>query len=390
MPIKADKSLRAYYNEINPFAAQWMRNLMAEGWITKGDVDERSIEDVQPNDLTGYDRLHFFAGVAVWDYALNQAGWGRGEIWTGSCPCQPFSAAGKGAGFDDERHLWPVFHHLIKECKPAIVIGEQVASGDAMPWIDLVQTDMEALGNAFGAIPFPSAGVGAPHIRERLYWVAYAYGSAGRQGGENVRRRADGGDAQPRAGLSGGSVSDGLGHADSVGAWRDRRPIRGAITGDHGQQRADDAGTPGRIGGLANDDGNGCQPRREGCEALGHWQAAGSDRSPGGMADHLMQQRPDGEPGICLVNDAGGRTESSAAATGLCGDLRPSPINGFWADADWLLCRDGKWRPVEPGTFPLAHGAPARVGRLRAYGNSINAKAGEVFIRAVMESIDAY
>lgn len=65
MPIKADKSLRAYYNEIDPFAAQWIRNLMAEGWITKGDVDERSIEDVQPNDIAGYDRLHFFAEVAV-------------------------------------------------------------------------------------------------------------------------------------------------------------------------------------------------------------------------------------------------------------------------------------------------------------------------------------
>jgi DNA (cytosine-5)-methyltransferase 1 len=66
---------------------------------------------------------------------------------------------------------------------------------------------------------------------------------------------------------------------------------------------------------------------------------------------------------------------------------RPGPLNGFWRDADWLLCKDGKWRPVEPGTFPLAHGAASRVGRLRAYGNAINAEQATEFIRAHMELI---
>jgi DNA (cytosine-5)-methyltransferase 1 len=63
-----------------------------------------------------------------------------------------------------------------------------------------------------------------------------------------------------------------------------------------------------------------------------------------------------------------------------------SPTNGFWRDADWLFCRDGKWRPVEPGTFPLAHGAPARVGRLRGYGNAINAEQAIGFIEAYLET----
>lgn len=54
---------RAYYNEFNPFAAQWLRNLIDAGAIAPGDVDERSIEDVRPTDLLGYTQCHFFAGI---------------------------------------------------------------------------------------------------------------------------------------------------------------------------------------------------------------------------------------------------------------------------------------------------------------------------------------
>lgn len=141
--------MSAYYNEIDPYAAQWLRNLIAAGHIAPGVVDERSIEDVTPADLTDYAQCHFFAGVGVWSYALRLAGWADDEpVWTGSCPCQPFSAAGKGDGFADERHLWPAFHHLIEQCRPAIVFGEQVASRDAEPWLDLVQDDLEAMDYA--------------------------------------------------------------------------------------------------------------------------------------------------------------------------------------------------------------------------------------------------
>ncbi len=331
----------AYYNEHDPYAAQWLRNLIAAGHIAAGDVDERSIEDVHPDDLKPYTQCHFFAGVGVWSLALRRAGWPDDRpVWTGSCPCQPFSAAGQGAGFDDPRHLWPDFHWLIAERKPPVIFGEQVASKDADPWVDLVQADLEAMAYAFGAVPYPSAGVGAPHIRDRLYWVADTNRRAGHKGGSHLRGRAAGGDAQPRPGSGSSGVLGGLGNADLPG------PQRG----------------PGRAQG---------EGKRIALLGGAEWLAnANSDRqSPGRLPIRPRRQ------------EQAARLESGNGQ-----DVWTGPVNGLWSDADWLFCRDGKWRPVEPGTFPLAHGAPARVGRLCAYGNAINAEAATQFIAAYLEA----
>jgi DNA (cytosine-5)-methyltransferase 1 len=162
----------SYYNEIDPFAAQWLRNLIAAGFLPNGDVDERSIVDVQPDDLAGYVQCHFFAGIGGWPYALSLADWPEDEpVWTGSCPCQPLSVAGQRKGHVDERHLWPAFHRLIAECKPPTVFGEQVASKDGREWLAGVRADLEALGYACGAADLCAASVGAPHRRQRLYWL---------------------------------------------------------------------------------------------------------------------------------------------------------------------------------------------------------------------------
>lgn len=165
----------AYYNEHDKNAAEWLRQLIKDGLIADGEVDERSIEDVLPNELAGFTQCHFFAGIGGWSLALRMSGWPDDKpVWTGSCPCQPFSAAGKGVGTDDERHLWPAFHHLISQCRPATLFGEQVEAAIRHGWLDLVQSDMEGIGYAFAAAGIPAGGVGAPHIRQRLWFVAHA------------------------------------------------------------------------------------------------------------------------------------------------------------------------------------------------------------------------
>ena len=158
----------AYYNEIEPFAAEWLRNLIAEGLIPAGDVDTRSIVDVEPDDLVGYQQCHFFAGIGGWSLAARLAGWPDDrELWTGSCPCQPFSVAGKGAGADDERHLWPHQFRLIRARRPAVWMGEQVAAAVGKDWLDGVHADLEGIGYACGAAVVPACAVNAPHRRDR-------------------------------------------------------------------------------------------------------------------------------------------------------------------------------------------------------------------------------
>lgn len=164
-----------WYNEIDPVAAQWLRNLISVGAIPAGDVDERSIEDVRPNDLAGYTQCHFFCGIAGWVHALDLAGWPRDRpVWTGSPPCQPFSAAGKGLGFADERDLQPAWHHLIAQCKPPVIFGEQVEGAVRKGWLDRIASDLEGVGYAFGAAVLQASGVDAPHKRDRLWFVADA------------------------------------------------------------------------------------------------------------------------------------------------------------------------------------------------------------------------
>jgi len=329
--------MAAYYNEIDPYAAQWLRNLIEAGHIAPGIVDERDIREVKPDELRQYTQCHFFAGIGVWSLALRQAGWPDDKpVWTGSCPCQPFSSAGGKAGFADERHLWPHWFHLITQCRPETVFGEQVASKDGLGWLDLVQTDLEGAGYANAAVDLCAAGVGAPHIRQRLWFVAERLADS-----DNRR--------QPGPGELG-------------------RPVHPE---EDSPRQVDRVIHDGGSGGL----GNPSDTQREKVSSV----FEGSGTAP------------------ARVNRISGM-----ANTERHGQPTASPTNGFWRDADWLFCRDGKWRPVRPGSFPLVDGAPARVGRLRAkgkkwynnrvgrlraYGNAINAEVATLFIKAYRDEI---
>lgn len=162
--------MTVYYNEIDLYCAQWLQNLMDAGQIPRGVIDTRSIENVRPDELAGYTQCHFFAGLGGWPYALQLAGWGTRPVWTGSCPCQPFSAAGKRVGFADQRHLWPAWFHLISQRMPAVIFGEQVAS--ALDWLRLVRSDLEGLEYAVGHEPIEAASAGAEDFRDRFFFVA--------------------------------------------------------------------------------------------------------------------------------------------------------------------------------------------------------------------------
>jgi DNA (cytosine-5)-methyltransferase 1 len=313
-----------YYNEFDHKAAAWLRELIKAKLIPDGYVDERSIADVKPADLAGFTQCHFFAGIGGWSLALRLAGWPEDrEVWTGSCPCQPFSAAGKRRGKSDERHLWPVFKRLIKERRPQIVFGEQVASAEVIGtqleaafvvavqngefakanklakqlvassgfhysarWIDGICADLEAENYTSGGIVVGAHSRRAPHIRQRLYWLAYAEPAG-------FQRR------------SGGAMSG-----------ERRAPV--VTAGD------------GEFIGLAG------------------WL-------------NQEQERPVAETG------------------------RP----GHWSRYDILQCTDGKARRIEPESFPLAHGVPARVVRLRGYGNAIVPQVAAEFIQASTEAIES-
>lgn len=384
----------AYYNEIDPFAAQWLRNLIDADLIAPGDVDERSIVDVRPSDLTGYTQCHFFAGIGVWSYALRRAGWpDDSPVWTGSCPCGPFSQAGQRKGFDDERHLWPSWHWLINLHRPATIFGEQVASTDGLGWLDLVQADMEGTGYAFAAPDICSAGVGAPNIRQRLFFLGHTIGN-------RLQGRLCRGTDQERQILD-RPVGCDCATCELANAEGIRRRDR-LYDCQSGKIRRDQLTDCSAIGGLGNPACGGCRTRLSRESEFRQGRGSGS-AIPLAHPDHhgcqsqTVNQR---ETGQCHPQSCGstGKLEHI---------VRPGPVNGFWRDADWLFCRDERWRPVEPGTFPLApglakgmeHGRPEperlairaartyRRGTLKGYGNALNGELATAFIEEAMGSI---
>ena len=336
-----------YYNEFDPQTAEWLRELIKAKLIPDGVVDDRSITEVQPADLAGFVQCHFFAGIGGWSEALRLANWPSDRpVWTGSCPCQPFSSAGKQKAQSDDRHLWPAFFGLIRECQPDVIFGEQVEGAIRHGWLDGVQADLEGEGYAVGHCVLGAHSVGAPHIRQRLYWMASGVGQrlADAKGEYRRRFRENGADGIGRG--SRDVFVQNRAHCRSDRLANAEMPRHTAQPRQCGEQRSEwqsnALATHCRVDGMGDTSGTGSQ---------GHW-------------------------GFVSVDDQGERQ----------GSQRHNTEAGFWSDYDLIPCRDGKARRVKSGLTPLAHGVPARVVRLRGYGNAIVPHVAASFVEAFLET----
>lgn len=409
----------AYYNEFDPNAAAWLRELIKRGLIADGEVDTRSIVDVRADDLRGFTQCHWFAGIGGWSYALRLAGWPDDRpVWTGSCPCPPFSAAGKGskcpscggksclshplvtAGWvcldcgeewrGDDRHLLPEFLRLIGECRPATVFGEQVASRDGRLWLYALRSTVERVGYALGAADLCAAGIGSPHIRQRLYFVGKRLADAdhARSQGRREPRVECVTERPPGPGGMAGRLANTM-----PAGWPEGRAITGdgQASGGSGDSRLADAdGGDAGTEGIQRGGEHGQQPQDDGIGGMAdagnaQWRAVGEYRENG------------------CDGSINGREEAHSLAGTRSEVRRPGQADSFWRDADWLFCRDGKWRPVKPAVLGVADGLPGvvvpcgpvlpasfplgkkqerRVMRLRGYGNAIVPQVAAAFIEA--------
>ena len=324
--------MTAWYNENDAYAAGWLQNLISERLIADGIVDTRSIVDVRPADLAGFEQCHFFAGIGGWSLALRRAGWpDTRSVWTGSCPCQPFSLLGKRAGYADPRHLWPTWARLIGERRPATIFGEQLAT--APRWLRLVRGDLEALGYAVGSLPIEAACAGAEQLRDRYWFVADC----------DIQRRERAG-ARLRPGSSTSEARHDAGGRSIL--------VNGIEPGLEGHARH---------GG----------DEREESQAAGSAAEAGLQLGSGAVADSAGKRSWTGlREGLAIIDGDGAASDSR--------------------EFDLAICRiDGKVRRIKPGLRLVADGIPARVDKLRALGNAIDPRPAAAFIRAAMQCIEA-
>ena len=406
-----------FYNEFDPKAASWLRQLVADQVIPKGVVDERSITDLDPEELSGYTQCHFFAGIGGWSLALELAGWREDrQVWTGSPPCQSFSSAGKQRGKDDERHLWPAFFDLIRFGKPSTIFGEQVSSAIKFGWFDDLQKDLEGEGYATGLVVLPACGIGAPHKRERLFYVAERLAYPESSGSRGELRHVHGSDeASPRSeeqhSDSTGQRSDDSGndrpvaYSDAHGRNEGLQPLQGeesersgsdsfdsGLVGDsndtrlqmhrrHGELHlreqvgssenglsADSSISSGRMAYPTTDgrkSGSGEEPGRErksgGCQRCSLWQdgcnCGATGRSVGNASD---DGQPTSEIGRSTPETGNWEQEGSYLPGNSQGAGRSEGARDLcnWEASRLIHCRDGKVRPIptEPDVLAMAHG----------------------------------
>ena len=352
-----------YYNDFEPFAAKWLTELIKEGLIPDGHVDDRSILEVQPDDLAGYNQCHFFAGIGGWSRALQLAGWDTTRlVWSASLPCQPFSCAGQQQGEKDERHLWPVFFSLVQECRPTVIVGEQVASKDGREWLAGIQTDLETLGYSCAAADLPAASVGSPHKRNRLFWMAQSCS-------KRQERQTRIGELEREQRPSERFKKSGVADNSSAG-------LEGT-TGKGIEGRSNRFTSSGSYDGLADSTGDGSKRgHQKGIRAVRQGEQGGLLKSEGtrstfGMANTKHNGSPSGygrrkeaEP---QIKEEQNRKRESAGRSGL---------SSFWSNSAFIPCADGKSRRV-PAKWVVNAERSRRMGSTISNGESAKPRQQE-------------
>jgi DNA (cytosine-5)-methyltransferase 1 len=396
--------VNTFYNEFDPFAAQWLRNLAEAGEIPDGRIDERSIASLSAADVRDFRQVHLFAGIGGWPLALRIAGWPKDqEVWTGSAPCQPFSAAGKGKGHADDRNLWPEMLRLVRECRPATIFGEQVEAAIRVGWLDGIFSDLEAEGYACGAHVLGAHSVQAPHIRQRIYWVAVRVADAG--GTERGRREES--EREQRELLHPANRSGDDRMADPASErFRETRatePDRRATevpSGISPISRVADA--------ECADGGIAIGPRSGNEQATGRAYA-----EPGRCGDSCRMGNSSLTTSERNAREILGTKEGIGSTRIINGNridrLTDARYAVPWREFAIIPCRDGKFRRIPADAeseilgmadgvpspmgqpcaekYPLATKTPGRSGRLKGYGNAICIPLAAEFIRVAMEII---
>ncbi len=372
----------AFYNEIDPAAAHILAHQIARGVIAPGIVDTRSIKELRANDLKGFTQVHLFAGGGLWSVAARLARWPDARpIWTASCPCQPFSQAGKGRGTDDERHLWPDVAGLLDECReagcePPVIVGEQVAGKAGYDWFDGVRADLAKQGYGARVVDIPACAVDAPHIRQRLYWCAVADCASdgweqGQSGTEATRYgRGSGADDFSRE----GAVAD-ADRGGCAGRQEDaqRRQIERAAV-----ERTDDVEHASRVGWS--------EGRAEHELRGGRATAASADASGGLLPNAGSFGRQEAFGGSCNGFAPNWQEATDSDQRIHFTDRSSDGRNGtHWSDAEWITCHDGKARRAKPGLRLLVNGVPGRVDLWRVGGNAIVPQVAAEVIAALMD-----
>lgn len=345
-----------YYNENDKYKVTWLEELIKAKVISEGIVDSRSIEDVTAQDVKGFKQCHFFAGIGGWSYALRLAEWPDDElVWTASCPCQPFSLAGKRKGNNDKRHLWPILAKLIEEYKPTTAFGEQVASKDGRKWLAGVFADLEGMGYRRAGADLCAAGKNAPHIRQRLYWVA---------------------DSERDSSERRGRCRNMVGTSSEVEKEAQKRKWRGYAAGN---SCTDDNG-------LANSQEAECEPSGDSRSGRAGFANGGGLGNTSSKGFSFGQGQKNGQGTI--------RNEGQTVTA-----------SDTWNNFELADFIDGKKRRFERGTFPLVNGllggmvpggdpgvpeaqatAEARKMRLSGYGDAIVPQLAAEFIKAYLET----